>query len=172
MPVMEGLEIPMAVRFAPPPDGRVFVAESRAASGSTAGCSTPAGDGTSSSSTQPDWGQLPGVDGFPANACGDPPGEGGSMRSQDARSPADPTGLSGAILRVDPATGDGAPGNPFAGGDAGARRLIAYRALPRGRARRRLLVGARLVDLGHGVPATSPRCARCGAAPGRAWTSS
>ena len=39
----------------------------------------------------------------------------------------DPTGLDGAILRVDPATGAGMPGNPFAGSaDANARRIIAY----------------------------------------------
>ena len=73
-----------------------------------------AGAGDGAGFIQHDWGQLPGVDGFPANPCGDPPDEGGSMRSQDVRTPADPTGLSGAILRVDPATGDGAPGNPFA----------------------------------------------------------
>jgi glucose/arabinose dehydrogenase len=39
----------------------------------------------------------------------------------------DPTGLNGAILRVDPATGAGMPGNPFAAStDANARRIIAY----------------------------------------------
>jgi PKD repeat protein len=39
----------------------------------------------------------------------------------------DPTGLDGAILRLNPATGAGMPGNPFAGSsDAGARRIIAY----------------------------------------------
>ncbi|HET8949199.1 MAG TPA: PQQ-dependent sugar dehydrogenase, partial [Solirubrobacteraceae bacterium] len=83
-----------------------------------------AGDGASF--TQRDWGQLPGNGGYPSNPCGDPVDEGGSMRSQDVRTPADPTGLSGAILRLDPATGQGAPGNPLAAGDAGARRLIAY----------------------------------------------
>jgi glucose/arabinose dehydrogenase/PKD repeat protein len=40
---------------------------------------------------------------------------------------ADPTSLDGAILRVDPATGEGAPGNPFASSaDPNARRIIAY----------------------------------------------
>jgi glucose/arabinose dehydrogenase len=39
----------------------------------------------------------------------------------------DPTGLDGSILRLDPATGAGMPGNPFAGSsDANARRIIAY----------------------------------------------
>ena len=39
----------------------------------------------------------------------------------------DPTGLDGAVLRVDPATGAGMPGNPFAGSsNANARRIIAY----------------------------------------------
>jgi glucose/arabinose dehydrogenase len=39
----------------------------------------------------------------------------------------DPTGLDGAILRLNPATGAGMPGNPFAGSsDANARRIIAY----------------------------------------------
>ena len=39
------------------------------------------------------------------NACGDPPNEGGSLRSQDARTTGDPLGLSGTLLRVDPDTG-------------------------------------------------------------------
>jgi glucose/arabinose dehydrogenase len=40
---------------------------------------------------------------------------------------ADPTSLDGAILRLDPTTGAGMPGNPFAGSaDANARRIIAY----------------------------------------------
>ena len=39
----------------------------------------------------------------------------------------DPTGLDGAILRLDPATGAGLAGNPFfASSDANARRVIAY----------------------------------------------
>jgi hypothetical protein len=44
-----------------------------------------------------------------------------------AQSPTgDPTGLDGTILRVDPATGAGMPGNPFASStDANARRIIA-----------------------------------------------
>jgi glucose/arabinose dehydrogenase len=80
-----------------------------------------------------DWGQ----DGSPTNPCGDPPvprggsptppaAEGGALRSQDVRSQGDPTGLSGSILRVDPATGAGVSGNPlFGSSDPGARRIVA-----------------------------------------------
>ncbi|MET0972387.1 MAG: PQQ-dependent sugar dehydrogenase, partial [Thermoleophilaceae bacterium] len=79
-----------------------------------------------------------GQDGSPLNPCGDPPGgvgamlsppsaEGGALRSQDLRTPADPTSLDGALLRVDPATGAGLPDNPNAGSsDANARRIVAY----------------------------------------------
>jgi glucose/arabinose dehydrogenase len=81
----------------------------------------------------PDYGQ----DGSPLNPCGDPPGgvgavltpptaEGGALRSQDLRTPADPTTLDGALLRVDPATGNALPDNPNAGsGDPNARRIVA-----------------------------------------------
>jgi uncharacterized repeat protein (TIGR01451 family) len=81
-----------------------------------------------------DWGQ----DGSPLNPCGDPPGgvgatltppsaEGGALRSQDLRTPSDPTTLDGAILRVNPDTGQGMPGNPLAGSsDPNARRIIAH----------------------------------------------
>src|SRR5215203_7328118 len=59
-----------------------------------------------------------GQDGAPLNPCGDPPvpaggtqtaptAEGGALRSQDLRTTSDPTGLNGAVLRVDPATGAG-----------------------------------------------------------------
>jgi uncharacterized repeat protein (TIGR01451 family) len=79
-----------------------------------------------------------GQDGSPVNPCGDPPSgvggaetpptaEGGSLRSQDLRSSGDPVGLSGSILRVDPDTGVGLPGNPLYGSsDANARRIIGY----------------------------------------------
>jgi glucose/arabinose dehydrogenase len=79
-----------------------------------------------------------GQDGDPLNPCGDPPSgvggtqtppaaEGGALRSQDVRTTADPTGLNGAILRVDPATGDGLPDNPFgSSADANSRRIVAY----------------------------------------------
>ena len=74
----------------------------------------------------------------PKNPCGDPPtgvggtqtpptAEGGALRSQDLRTGGDWVALNGAILRVDPATGAAAPGNPFYG-SAGpnASRIIAY----------------------------------------------
>jgi glucose/arabinose dehydrogenase len=83
-----------------------------------------------------DWGQDNGQ--APANPCGDPPvaagqvpspptAEGGALRSQDLRTTADPTGLDGSIIRIDPDTGAGLPGNPlFASSDANARRIVAY----------------------------------------------
>ncbi len=79
-----------------------------------------------------------GQDGAPLNPCGDPPGgvggtmtpptaEGGALRSQDVRTTGDPTGLNGAILRVDPATGAGLPDNPMASSsDPNARRIVGY----------------------------------------------
>jgi glucose/arabinose dehydrogenase len=88
-----------------------------------------AGDGASFSAT--DYGQL----GNPANPCGDPPGgtmtppgaQGGALRSQDVRSTADPTSLDGAVLRLDPATGAAAAGNPLIGSaDLNARRIVAH----------------------------------------------
>jgi glucose/arabinose dehydrogenase len=87
------------------------------------------GDGASFSAT--DYGQF----GSPVNPCGDPPGgamspptaEGGALRSQDVRSTADPTGLDGAILRLDPATGAALPTNPQAGSsDPNTRRIVAH----------------------------------------------
>ncbi len=81
-----------------------------------------------------DYGQM----GIPLNPCGDPPvgvggtqtpptSEGGALRSQDRRTPGDPTTLDGSILRVDPATGDALPSNPLPGStDPEARRIIAY----------------------------------------------
>ena len=91
-----------------------------------------AGDGASFNFV--DWGQ----DGSPVNPCGDPPGdvggamtppsaEGGALRSQDPRTTSDPTGLDGALLRVDPNTGAAWPGNPFAASsDANQRRIAAF----------------------------------------------
>jgi glucose/arabinose dehydrogenase len=81
-----------------------------------------------------------GQDGNPLNPCGDPPGgaggtmtpptaEGGALRSQDLRTRGvgDPVTLDGAILRVDPATGNALPDNPlFGDADPNARRIIAY----------------------------------------------
>ena len=79
-----------------------------------------------------------GQDGAPLNPCGDPGGargaaltpptaEGGALRSQDVRTPADPTSLDGAILRVNPDTGAALPDNPNAASpDPNARRIVAY----------------------------------------------
>ena len=88
------------------------------------------GDGASY--TFADYGQ----DGSPVNPCGDhpravgqaqtpPTAEGGALRSLDAFTTGDPTGLDGAIIRVDPDTGDPLPTNPGTG-DLNARRIVAY----------------------------------------------
>ena len=79
-----------------------------------------------------------GQDGNPLNPCGDPPGgvgatltpptaEGGALRSQDLRTPGDPTSLDGTVLRVNPETGAALPDNPFFGsGDANRDRIVSY----------------------------------------------
>jgi glucose/arabinose dehydrogenase len=81
-----------------------------------------------------DYGQS----GSPRNPCGDPPvpvggvqeppsAEGGALRSEDPRTVADPVSVDGAILRLDPSTGQGMPDNPMAASpDANARRIVAY----------------------------------------------
>src|SRR4029077_1329823 len=52
---------------------------------------------------------------------------GGSLRSQDARTTFDPTGLDGSILRIDPDTGAGLSDNPFAASsDANQRRIAGF----------------------------------------------
>jgi glucose/arabinose dehydrogenase/PKD repeat protein len=88
-----------------------------------------AGDGGSYSAV--DYGQL----GTPINPCADPPGgamtppgaQGGALRSQDVRTSADPAGLDGTLLRLDPLTGAAAPGNPAIGAaDPNARRIVAH----------------------------------------------
>ena len=75
-----------------------------------------------------------GQDGNPVNPCGDPGGpaptppsaEGGSLRSQDVRTPADPYGLNGSLIRIDPITGAGLASNPLGSSpDANARRIVA-----------------------------------------------
>ncbi|MDG4823353.1 PQQ-dependent sugar dehydrogenase [Asanoa sp. WMMD1127] len=90
------------------------------------------GDGASPSF--PDYGQRGAV----PNSCGDPgapvggtmtppTAEGGALRSQDVRTPGDPTGLSGTFIRVDPDTGAALPDNPMAGSaDPNTRRILAY----------------------------------------------
>jgi glucose/arabinose dehydrogenase len=64
----------------------------------------------------------------PAGGVQTPPtAEGGSLRSQDLRTMADPVGLNGTIVRVDPETGAAVEGNPlFDNADANAKRVIAY----------------------------------------------
>ncbi|MCF2531367.1 LamG-like jellyroll fold domain-containing protein [Yinghuangia soli] len=83
-------------------------------------------------------GAIPGKDPIPANPCADAPSpvgtaltaptaEGGALRSQDMRTTGDAAGLDGTVIRIDPNTGQGAPGNPFASSsDANARRILAY----------------------------------------------
>lgn len=83
------------------------------------------GDGASFTSA--DYGQL----GTEPNPCGDPPepagtadeppsAEGGSLRAQNL------SNLSGKILRVDPETGEGLPGNPLGSNpDENTRRIVA-----------------------------------------------
>ncbi|BCJ42132.1 hypothetical protein Aiant_27890 [Actinoplanes ianthinogenes] len=82
-----------------------------------------AGDGASFSAV--DYGQLP--SGAPTNPCTDPANEGGALRSQDVRTGTDETQLDGALLRLDPATGAAAPGNPNLGAaDPDTRRIVAH----------------------------------------------
>jgi glucose/arabinose dehydrogenase len=90
--------------------------------------------GEGASFTFTDHGQA----GSPSNPCGDPPvpvggtqttpsAEGGSLRAQDLRTGADPAGLSGTLLRVDPATGAGLATNPLGlSSDPNLRRIVAY----------------------------------------------
>ncbi len=97
------------------------------------------GDGASFNNQ--DWGQFGGGAGSPTpkNPCGDPPvpvggqqvppsAEGGALRSQSPRRTAgEPRVLNGTLLRVEKATGDAAPGNPFsASSDANERRIVAH----------------------------------------------
>jgi glucose/arabinose dehydrogenase len=70
-----------------------------------------------------DYGQGGGI----INRCADPPNEGGALRSQDMRTTSDPVTLDGTVIRIDPNTGAGSAGNPFASSsDANARRIVAY----------------------------------------------
>jgi glucose/arabinose dehydrogenase len=81
--------------------------------------------------TNPDWGEY-------ENLCGDPNGtkgvkmpltaeaEGGAVRSQSIFRPNGEVLLNGALLRIDPDTGEGWPTNPFAGdANANKRRIVA-----------------------------------------------
>jgi glucose/arabinose dehydrogenase len=77
------------------------------------------GGGDGASYIDVDYGQFD-------NPCADPANEGGALRSQDIVHRADPTGMNGAILRIDPATGAAWPGNPLTGnGDPTDDRIIA-----------------------------------------------
>lgn len=76
-----------------------------------------AGDGASFNFV--DTGQV-------GNPFNDPLNEGGAVRAQDVRSTGDPTGLDGAIIRINPDTGAAATGNPFTTGDANAKRIVAF----------------------------------------------
>ena len=64
-----------------------------------------AGEGASFS--QRDWGQLPGTTATPPTRAATRPTRAARCAAQDVRTTGDPTGLSGAIIRVDPTTGDG-----------------------------------------------------------------
>jgi PKD repeat protein len=100
------------------------------------------GDGASFNNA--DWGQWGGSlanTPTPANPCGDPPSpvgtalsapgaEGGALRSQSPRRVAGhPILLGGAVLRVDPVTGNGVVGNPLYNSQSpssNASRIIGY----------------------------------------------
>jgi len=81
-----------------------------------------------------DYGQK----GIPVNPLGDPPAgiggtqtketsEGGATRAQSLRRISGPALLSGTVIRVDPATGEGLSNNPLhASDDANARRIVGY----------------------------------------------
>ena len=116
-----------------------------------------AGDGAASHAW--DYGQF----GNPLNPCGDPPGgvgaalspptaEGGRLRAQDLRTAGDPLGLSGTLIRIDPATGLGVPGNPgFSSADPNERRVLAYGLRnPYGLAIRPGTNDVWIADRGHG----------------------
>ena len=58
-----------------------------------------AGAGEGASYAAVDHGQL----GYPVNACGDPPDEGGALRAQSYRRPAgEPVSLDGSLIRISP----------------------------------------------------------------------
>jgi glucose/arabinose dehydrogenase/PKD repeat protein len=95
------------------------------------------GDGASFNNV--DYGQYGATYvGDQANPCSDPPGavgtalsppgaEGGALRSQSVRRTDGPATLDGTVLRIDPTTGAGVPGNPFySSSDPNARRIVAY----------------------------------------------
>ncbi len=103
-----------------------------------------AGGGEGASYQNIDWGQFGGTLGgtpTPVNPCGDPPGgfgvantspsgRGGALRAQSPRRPSgEPRLLNGALLRINPDTGAGAPGNPSYDASSPASngsRILAY----------------------------------------------
>ena len=142
------------------------------------------GDG--STATFWDYGHT----GTPSNPCGDPPGgigsvmttptsEGGRLRVQDLRTPGDPTGLDGTLIRIDPRTGAGVPGNPlYSSADENERRILAYGMRdPSGSrsAPARTTCGSATVAAGTSRSSTAcPTPARCATSDGpatrAAWT--
>ena len=95
------------------------------------------GDGASFNNV--DYGQYGATyAGDRANPCGDPPAqagtaltppaaEGGALRSQSVRRTDGPATLDGAVIRIDPDTGQGLSDNPFgSSADANARRIVGY----------------------------------------------
>jgi glucose/arabinose dehydrogenase len=87
------------------------------------------GDGANWQSV--DYGQWENPGGDPPVPAGGlqtaPTAEGGSLRSQDLETPADPTGLNGTLIRIDPATGAAMPDNPlYSRADVNVRRIVAY----------------------------------------------
>jgi glucose/arabinose dehydrogenase len=97
------------------------------------------GGGDGASFNNVDYGQYGATyAGDKANPCGDPPApagtalspptaEGGALRSQSVRRTDGPATLDGAILRIDPDTGQGLPDNPYgSSADANARRIVGY----------------------------------------------
>ncbi len=79
-----------------------------------------ASGGDGASFTAADYGQY-------GNICGDPANEGGSLRSQSPLRPNGEVLLNGTLLRINPDTGEGWPGNPSASSpNANARRIIGF----------------------------------------------
>ncbi|MGY4771143.1 ricin-type beta-trefoil lectin domain protein [Kribbella sp. CWNU-51] len=99
-----------------------------------------AGAGDGGSFNYVDYGQdgFPASDATPDNPCGDgpapvgatltpPTAEGGALRAQDVRTSGDPAGLDGSLIRIDPDTGQAAPGNPaLSSNDLNTRRIVAH----------------------------------------------
>lgn len=60
------------------------------------------------------------------NACADPPGEGGALRSQDLVTGGDPVTLDGTISRIDPGSGAARADNPLSREAGGAARVLSF----------------------------------------------